>query len=68
MSSSGRTGSMASVMASQRSSGPLEVGCALVRSREEHLAAFATQASYLAPAPGGIASRADRFADDTPTR
>jgi aromatic-L-amino-acid/L-tryptophan decarboxylase len=42
---------------------PIEVGCVLVRDPEGQRAAFTTAAAYLAPGEGGLAGRADRFAD-----
>ena len=48
---------------------PLEVGVTLVRDNDAHRAAFGVAtggagcASYLAPAKGGLASRAEKFSD-----
>jgi aromatic-L-amino-acid decarboxylase len=42
---------------------PIEVGCVLVREAQDHRAAFATAAAYLAAGEGGVAGRVDRFAD-----
>jgi aromatic-L-amino-acid decarboxylase len=45
---------------------PIEVGVALVRDPEAHRSAFglsASGAAYLAPAQGGLASRAEKFSD-----
>ncbi len=42
---------------------PLEVACTLVRRKEDHHATFATAATYLAVAEGGLAARRHRFSD-----
>jgi aromatic-L-amino-acid/L-tryptophan decarboxylase len=42
---------------------PFEIGCALVRDPKLHTAAFATQASYLEEAEGGIMAGGLPFAD-----
>jgi aromatic-L-amino-acid/L-tryptophan decarboxylase len=42
---------------------PFEIGCVLVRDPELHTAAFATQASYLEEAEGGIMAGGLPFAD-----
>jgi len=45
---------------------PYEVGCTLVRGRSLLQEAFTASADYLAPLPGGVAGRADRYADRGP--
>ncbi|HSC48370.1 MAG TPA: pyridoxal-dependent decarboxylase, partial [Gammaproteobacteria bacterium] len=45
---------------------PYDVGCTLVRSDEAHTAAFAVEASYLHPQPGGVASGPRSFSDYGP--
>ncbi|MCM2257870.1 MAG: pyridoxal-dependent decarboxylase [Vicinamibacteria bacterium] len=42
---------------------PLEVGCVLVRRGDEHRAAFAAAADYLAAARGGLVARQQKFSD-----
>ena len=42
---------------------PFEIGCLLVRDAEQHTATFATQASYLEEAEGGIMAGGLPFAD-----
>ncbi len=42
---------------------PLEVGCVLVRQADEHRAAFAAAADYLAAARGGLVARREKFSD-----
>jgi glutamate/tyrosine decarboxylase-like PLP-dependent enzyme len=42
---------------------PFEIGCVLVRDPEQHTATFATQASYLEEAEGGIMAGGLPFAD-----
>ena len=42
---------------------PFEIGCVLVRDAQLHTAAFATQASYLEEAEGGIMAGGLPFAD-----
>lgn len=45
---------------------PYEAGCVLVRDPAAHRAALSTAAAYIAPLPGGPASRQERFADRGP--
>jgi glutamate/tyrosine decarboxylase-like PLP-dependent enzyme len=45
---------------------PLEAGCVLVRDAEAQRRSFVVTADYLAPVPGGIASRSPRLAEHGP--
>jgi glutamate/tyrosine decarboxylase-like PLP-dependent enzyme len=45
---------------------PYEAGCVIVRDAEAHRATFAASADYLARLEGGLAGRAERFADRGP--
>ncbi len=45
---------------------PYEVGCTLVRDPARQRDAFTASADYLTPVDGGVAGRADRFADRGP--
>src|SRR6266446_4417959 len=45
---------------------PYEVGCTIVRDPAHQRDAFTASADYLTPVDGGVAGRADRFADRGP--